>query len=211
MEKKIYTNSLEACIESINNNFNMLEVDVWGIESGEIILGSRLKMQYPISIDYTIPTLYQLLKLICKDKNKKIILDIKCNTVDDFVRILNEIQKEVIQCEKNGWNNIKKQILIETFDEKTSSIASKAGWECLLTNYRNKDGEWIRKSCLICIENNIHTLMLDVGVINNHDKYLEYATRKNINIICYTVDDLSLLSKYKKLGCKSFLTNYLRV
>lgn len=210
-EEKEYTNSLEAFRESLMNNFKMIEVDVWGEKNGNIIMGSRLKMQYPVDIDYTIPTLNQLLDLICDDESKKIILDIKWNTVEDFSRMLGKIEDVVLLYQDRGHINIKRQVLIEVFDEETSSIASQGGWECLLTDYRAKDGSWIKKVSVICSKYNIHTIMIDTLVNNTHEKYIRYALNKNINVLCYTVDDLTVLAKYKKLGCISCLTNYLKI
>lgn len=209
-EKREYTNSLEAFKEAIENGFKMFECDVWGMQNGKIIIGSRLKMQYPVVIDYTIPTLDDLITLICDDWKKKIILDIKYNTLDDFYRLLNEIDRVVKRFEQNGYENIKKQILIETFDEESTKYATNMRWECLLTDYRNPEGGWFMKSAVICDTYKVHTCMLDAILVKREKKYIDFLLNKNIKILCYTVDEIRDYSELRKMGISSCLTNYLK-
>lgn len=209
--KKIeYTNSFEAFQDSIKNGFKMFECDVWGVEKGKIILGSRLKMQYPISINYTIPTLDMLLEEIVNDINKKIILDIKYNTMDDFYRLLNQVDLLVQTFEKRGNRNIRDQILIETFDEESTKYATEKKWECLLTDYRNNEGRWIMKSVVICEKYKVDTLMMDARFVIKNKKYIDFILNKNLNLICYTVDEIEDYATLRKMGVKSCLSNYLK-
>lgn len=209
-EKIEYTNSLEALMEALKNDFKMIECDVWGEQDGKLILGSRLKMAYPIYINYTVLTLDVLLRMIADDINKKVILDIKWNTLNDFCRLLTNIDCLVRQLEKEGFINIRRQIIIETFDEDSTKYAINHNWECILTDYRNKEGAWIKKTACICCKYNIKAVMLDAESAIRHKKYIKYLISKNIDIVSYTVDEIEDYVALKKAGVKSILSNYLK-
>lgn len=208
-KKYEYTNSLEALKESFSNGFKMIECDIWGIEDDIILLGSRLKMQWPKEIDYTVCTLDMIFEIIKDDSEKKVILDIKWNTVDDFYRILDKIEFLVQSYLDKGYFDLKKQIMIETFEEKTSEYATKREWDCILTDYRAKDGQWIRKSAVICGAFGINKVLLDADYAFQAFKYLPFLTEKNIDIVCYTIDYIENYSELKKIGITSVLTNFL--
>lgn len=150
----------------------MIECDVWGEQDGKLILGSRLKMAYPIYINYTVLTLDVLLRMVADDINKKVILDIKWNTLNDFCRLLTNIDRLVRQLEKEGFINIRRQIIIETFDEDSTKYAVNHNWECILTDYRNKEGAWIKKAACICCKYNIKAVMLDAESAIRHKSIL---------------------------------------
>lgn len=209
-EKIEYTNSLEALMEALENDFKMVECDVWGEQDGKLILGSRLKMAYPMYINYTVLTLDVLLRMIADDINKKVILDIKWNTLNDFCRLLTNIDCLVRQLEKEGFINIRQQIIIETFDEDSTKYAVNHNWECILTDYRNKEGAWIKKTACICCKYNIKAVMLDAESAIRHKKYIKYLISKNIDIVSYTVDEIEDYVALKKAGVKSILSNYLK-
>lgn len=209
-EKNEYTNSLEALKESIENGFKMFECDVWGIQNKEIILGSRLKMQYPIEINYTILTLAAVFEMIVSDKEMKVILDIKYHTMEDFFALLKKIEELVEKFENQGHKEFKKRILIETFDEESTKFAISKKWECLLTDYRNWDGRWIKKSAVICSKYKIKTLMIDAKFAIENEKYIRFLLKKNFEILCYTVDEIEEYAALKKMGISSCLTNFLK-
>ncbi len=209
-KKKEYTNSKEAFIEAIDNGFDMFECDVWGVEDNQIILGSRLKMQYPIDIDYTILTLNIMLDMLSEDELKKIILDIKWNTMADFKRILEAINLLIESYENRGFEKIRKQIIIEVFDEETASYSISKGWNCFFTDYRNADGKLIKKTATICCKYGIPYVMMDSNWIIRNEKYMNVFYDKNIKVIGYTTDEVEEYSRLKKIGVSSVLTNYLR-
>jgi len=209
-KKMEYTNSLESLSDAISSGFMMFECDVWGVQDGLIILGSRLKMQYPIDISYTIFSLNALLEMISPDIKNKVILDIKWNTLEDFYRILDNIDNLVNEFEEKGFKEIRKQLLIETFDEKSTSYTTERNWECILTDYRNREGQWIKKTAVICCKYNVKAVLLDANFALLCPKYVQFLIDKNIDVLCYTVDEIDDYTRLKKIGVTSVLTNYLK-
>lgn len=209
-EKREYTNSLQAFQEALSSGFKMFECDVWGIQDGKIMLGSRLKMQCQVDLDYTILTLDSLLQMIAGMDDKRVVLDIKWNTLDDFCRCLVEIDKLVKEFEKKGFKNIRHQIIIETFDEETTEKALKADWECMLTDYRNPEGMWYKKSALICCKFNVYAVLIDAQCAISNAKYIKYFIDKNIDVVCYTVDEIEDYVRLKQIGVKSVLSNFIK-
>ncbi len=209
--KKEYTNSLESFTEALENGYNMFECDLWGVQDGLLLLGSRLKMQYTIEIDYTILSLNVLLDKISNNLCNKVVVDIKWNTMEDFYRLLMKIEKLVSSFETKGFIQIREQIIIQTFDENSTRYAVKKGWECILTDYRNPEGAWMMKTAVICCENKISMVLMDAKVCLENPKYVHLLIDKNIDVVCYTVDEIEDYVGLKNLGIKSVLTNFLRL
>lgn len=209
-KKQEYTNSLEALQEALDAGFEMVECDVWGVENGSIILGSRLKMQYPTRIDYTLLSLDVLLKMISCDRKRKVILDIKYNTMEDFHRLLAEIEILVHKLQNEGLQDIRQQIIIESFDEESTKYIKSKNWECILTDYRNEEGTWLKKTAVICCQNNVKAVLVDALWALKNVKYVKFLLQKNIVVICYTVDEMTDYTSLKKIGVTSVLTNFLK-
>lgn len=209
-QKMEYTNSFEALTEAMENGFHIFECDIWGIQDDKMLCGSRLKMQYPIRINYTILSLEKMLEIIHHDAANKVILDIKYTTIDDFYRILEEIEKRVKEFEQVKGMCIRKQVLIETFEKNTTKYATGRGWECILTDYRNEQGTWFKKSAVICCQYKVSVVLIDANMAKRYFKYLKYFKEKNIDIIVYTVDTLESYACMKELGAISVLTNFLK-
>lgn len=209
-KKMEYTNSSEAFEEALSAGFQMFECDVWGTQEEQIILGSRLMMQCPISITYQLFSLNLLLDCIAADFKKKVILDIKWNTYDDFYRILGDVEKLAGMFERKGFTRIREQIIIETFEESTTRYAVEKGWECILTDYRNPEGRWLKKTAVLCCRYGIKAVLTDAQMALENLKYIKFLTEKGIQIICYTVDEIEDYARLKQAGVVSILTNYLK-
>lgn len=209
-EKQEYTNSLEALQEALDAGFEMVECDVWGVQNGNIVLGSRLKMQYPTKIDYTLLSLDTLLRMISCDRKKKVILDIKYNTMEDLHRLLAEIDRLVCTLSKEGMQDIRRQIIIESFDEESTAYIKSQNWECILTDYRNEEGTWMKKTAVICCRNAVKSVLIDALWAKKNTKYVKFLFQKNIDVICYTTDEITDYVELKKLGVTSVLTNFLK-
>lgn len=207
--KEEYSNSFEALTEAIEAGFHMFECDVWGASEKGIVLGSRVKMVYPVHIDYTILTLERLLELISADEKNKVILDLKYNTIEGFYQLLDKINALVTNLEHTGIN-VRNQIIVEVFDDESIVYAKKQGWECVLTNYRNKDGMWMQQLANICCKYDIKTLFLNKDYVMIYANYLKYILDKNIQIVCYVVDDIDEYATIKKCGVTSVLTNFMK-
>lgn len=211
-KKREYTNSIEAFEEAIKNNIKVFECDVWAVEGNDIIMGSRLKMQYPIEIfnrEFGVLTFDYIVKKIIEDKNIKIIFDIKWNVFKDFCLMLDEISNCVEKIAKNKNINIKNNIIIEVYDEITAEYAYSQKWQCVLTDYRNPEKLFFKKSVLICLKYCIDTIFLDYNIMISNSKYLNIFRDKEISIVSYTVDDIDEYVYAKKLGVKSVLSNWL--
>lgn len=209
-EHEEYTNSLEAFEEAMSSGFNMFECDVWGKQDEQIVLGSRLKMQWPINIDYTIFSLNTLLNRIAVYPEKRVVLDIKWNTYDDFYRLLDSIEQLVHNLEDHGFPNIKKQIIVETFDEITTRYAVEKQWECVLTDYRNPEGDWIKNTAVLCCKYTLRTVFLNAGTVMRNMKYIHFLLEKGIDIVSYTVDNIETYASLRQAGVTSVLTNFLK-
>lgn len=211
-KKREYTNSIESFEEAIKNNIKVFECDVWAVEGNNIIMGSRIKMQYPIEIfnrEFGVLTFDYIVKKINEKKDIKIIFDIKWNAFRDFCFILDEISNRVEEIAKTKNINIKNNIIIEVFDEITAEYAYSQKWKCVLTDYRNPENLFFKKSVLICLKYGIDTIFLDYNTIISNSKYLNIFRDKEISIVSYTVDDIDEYVYARKLGVKSVLSNWL--
>ena len=207
----IYTHSIEAFELSIKSGFKMIEVDAWGIIDDDIMFGhDNEKISNCIFSNCTPLKFTDILSILAKNSDLRVMLDIKWNTFFDYKQILNQMES-ILSNGADRWNyNIKQQLIVQTYNQETIEFATKKNWRCVLISYRSIESTWFKKSAWLCCEFGLMAAIFPASIILRASKYLKFLKDKNVPILSYTTDDIEEYSKLKRLGVSSVITNFLR-
>lgn len=211
-KRVMYTNSKEAFQYSMEKGFRLIECDIMRMENNELILAHDYERFYGAEQDeYTIMTADELLALLKEHEMVNCLIDVKWNSYDEYAILVNEIEIRIEKIARNDNEkcSLKKQIIMEVYDEQTIKIAKSRGFDMFFTQYRNINGK-----CFMDIVNLSHKY--DVRVVGmpaewsyEMEKFLKIITDKGIKIFVYSVDDIDEYSKIRRMNVAGVFTNYL--
>ena len=209
--KLMYTDSLEAFQTSIEAGFKMFEFDVYSLIENDIVFGHDIyRMDRHNLDDYTPLKFSKMLSIISKNPDLKVMLDIKWYVLQDYFNTIDKIE-EMLSINNTEYDyNVKNQIFVQCYNAETIEYASKKGYQCLLTSYRNPEYNFSQKSAYLCCKFGVSAVMFSVESILKNFKYLKYFKDKNIPIIAFSSDDIDEYSRLKNMGISSVLTNFMR-
>lgn len=140
-EKLEYTNSLEAFQTSITNNYTLMECDVCTLRDRGVVLAHENCMLWECKVrNYTTLNLEQLFRKLQEKSFLTVLIDVKWKDHSDYTFIISEIEKNLrkVSVNEESHLSLKKQIVIQVYDEETIICAKASGFQMFFTQYRNQ-------------------------------------------------------------------------
>lgn len=206
----IYTNSIEAFNYAIDAGYCLLECDVLGKVNGEWVLGHDYYRYYDAKVyQYTILSLKEILSLISIHPNLTLIMDIKWDTYEEYYECIDAINSLVKELESNG-NCLKKQIVIEVYDEPTIQYVYSKGYEMFFTEYRNPYKYCFMRTVNLCNRYRIAAVGMSQYGVERYKNFIQILVNKNLKIFVHSTDKKMDYCKYKEYGIQGIFTNFIR-
>lgn len=210
--KLMYSNSKEAFQYSMDKEFKLLECDVLCVGDNEWILGHDYKCFYEAEQEqYSMMTLKELLERIKQYKDVHCLIDTKWKDHKEYGMIVDEIDKTIKETaiDDNEQSVLKKQIVMEVYDEMTIKIAKEHNFEMIFTQYRNPDWQYFMNTVVLCYKYGIRAIALPVRSCFCMEKFMKIITDKRVKIFTFSTDSLDEYFALKKMGVTGIFTNYL--
>lgn len=213
-QKLEYTNSLEAFCTSIANEFILMECDVCVLKDKGIVLSHDNSMLWECKIrNYTTLNLEQFLENIKKNSFLTVLIDVKWEKLDDYIYVVKEIEKtiEKISQSKECYTSLKKQIVMQVYDEETIKCAKSSGFEMFFTQYRNQRKYEFMNTVDLCYRYGIRVVGMGLRPEELvQRKYMHAFFNKNIKLFGYSTDSIEEYQYLRYIGFTGVITNFLR-
>lgn len=211
-KKAPVSNSKEAFQYSMDHHFNLLECDMLRMENGELVLAHDCEHLFrTIEEGYSIMTGKEFLQSLKQYPFASCIVDIKYTDYSDYALCLDEIDRiiEDITVDAGEYLRLKKQIIMEVYDEPTIQKALERKFEVAFTQYRNKDYLVFMNTVRLCAIYKINVVLIGIESMYYLCKFAEIFTDKNIKIFVHTTDSLEEYSMLRKCGVTGIMTDCL--
>lgn len=212
-EKKImYTNSAEALNYSLKSGFLLIECDILRDSNGKIILAHDYeKLFNAICQNYTIQTLEQMIKTISHYPEVNMLIDVNWDDEQDYMNYVHEICDALtrVTASENEYHQLKKQIVMEAYNEATIQLAEENGFDVFFTQYRNPEISNYMETALLCGKYHVGAVGFSCEYILSHKSLIQIFNQKNIKIFAFSTDDLQKYKNLKEMGVHGIFTNYL--
>lgn len=211
-KRMMYSNSKEAFQYSMEKGFSLIECDIMKMDNNELILAHDYEQFYGAELEgYTIMTLDDLLMSLQKYGLVSCLIDVKWSNYDEYALLVNEIESRIdkISDSESEEVNLKKQIIMEVYDEETIKIAKSKGFEMFFAQYRNENGKCFMEIAHLCYKYGIKAVGIPAEWSGEMEKFIKIITDKGIKIFVYSVDDIDEYSKVRKMNISGVFTNYL--
>ena len=204
-----YTNSRESILSSIKNGFSLVECDVIRMPNEKWYCGHDYSCLYSSKeTGFNTLSLDELLLIVDKHLEVNCLFDVKWEEVDDYALFVSELNK-IIRKMPN-YARLKKQIILEVYNEETICIAYENGYQMIYTQYRNLERKNYMKSAIICDKYDISVLAESiVMILNSQSRKLPIWTEKGLNFFVFSTDSPDEFAQIKKLGGYGAFTNWL--
>lgn len=210
--RMMYTNSKEAFQYSMDKGFKLLECDVLLVGDNELMLGHDYKCFYESSWEhYTMMTVKEFLQRVKQHKEVHCLIDVKWKKHDEYRIAVNRIEEAVfaVSADENESVALKKQIVMEVYDETTIQIAKENNYEMIFTQYKNPDWQCFMNTAVLCYKYNIRAVALAVSSCFLMEKFMKIITDKGIKVFAFSTDSINAYSALKKMRVTGIFTNYL--
>lgn len=214
--KLSYTNSKEALMYTLENtDLNLIECDICGIEKNEVLLANDYSQIREAECEhYTLMTINDILKTIVRYPTVRVLFDVKWNHIDEYEFYVDKIKQIIDEFGSEDERNLlKKQVVMEVYDEKSILCAQRAGFECFYTQYRNPDLYNYMQIALTCIKYNVGVVGYRYKDItgNANKDCLSIFKQKNIKVFAYSCNTLSEYRLGKEKGLDGVFSDYLNM
>lgn len=213
-EKLEYTNSLEAFQTSIANEFTLMECDVCTLRDRGVVLAHENCMLWECKVrSYTTLNLEQLFRKLQENSFLTVLIDVKWKDHDDYTFIVSEIEKNLrkVSMDEESRLSLKKQIVMQVYDEETIICAKASGFQMFFTQYRNQRRYEFMNTIDLCYRYGIKVVGMGLWPEEPvQKKYMKAFVDKNIKLFGYSTD---LFDDYRRLidmGFTGVITNFLR-
>ncbi len=213
-EKLEYTNSLEAFQTSIANEFTLMECDVCTLRDRGVALAHENCMLWECKVrSYTTLNLEQLFRNLQENSFLTVLIDVKWKDHDDYTFIVSEIEKNLrkVSMDEESRLLLKKQIVMQVYDEETIICAKASGFQMFFTQYRNQRRYEFMNTIDLCYRYGIKVVGMGLWPEEPvQKKYMKAFVDKNIKLFGYSTD---LFDDYRRLidmGFTGVITNFLR-
>jgi glycerophosphoryl diester phosphodiesterase len=213
-EKLEYTNSLEAFQTSISNEFTLMECDVCTLRDRGVVLAHENCMLWECKVrSYTTLNLEQLFRKLQENSFLTVLIDVKWKDHDDYTFIVSEIEKNLrkVSMDEESRLSLKKQIVMQVYDEETIICAKASGFQMFFTQYRNQRRYEFMNTIDLCYRYGIKVVGMGLWPEEPvQKKYMKAFVDKNIKLFGYSTD---LFDDYRRLidmGFTGVITNFLR-
>lgn len=211
-QRKIaYTNSKEAFQYSMDKRFKLLECDVLFV-GDELTLGHDYKCFYESRREhYAAMTLRELLQQLEQHKEVYCLIDVKWKNHDEYRAAVSQIDKTVSESSAGNSKRqaLKRQIVMEVYDETTIRIAKENHFEMIFTQYKNPNWECFMNTAILCHRYHIRAVALAVSSCFLMEKFIKIITDKGIRIFAFSTDSINAYSALRKMNISGIFTNYL--
>lgn len=206
-----YSNSKEAFMHSIKMGFKIIECDIL-LANNEIILAHNYKNFYEAEEkNYTMMNAKELLLLLKEYPHISCLIDVKWDNQEEYsfcVKGMDNLIQEICT-NKDEYSSLKKQIIMEVYDESTIKIAKDIKFDMFFTQYRNSEENSLMEVANICYKYGIKIIGYPKDWVVGKSKFFKLITDKNIKIYVYSSDSIEEYENMRKLGVKGIFTNYL--
>ena len=213
-EKLEYTNSLEAFQTSIVNEFTLMECDVCTLRDRRVILAHDSYRLWECKVrSYTILNLEQLFRNLQVNSFLTVLIDVKWKDHDDYTFIVSEIEKTLRKISMNEESrlSLKKQIVIQVYDEETIICAKASGFQMFFTQYRNQRIYEFMNTIDLCYRYGIKVVGMGLWPEEPvQKKYMKAFVDKNIKLFGYSTDSIEDYRHLIDMGFAGVITNFLR-
>ncbi len=208
-----YLNSLEALQDSLQKGYTVIECDCCGIEKGEMYCAHDYRaMHNMLERGQTLLDLKTILTIIQQYPKVKLLIDVKWNTVDEYIYYVEKIEEEIEKQDlsQKQRQELKKQIIMEAYDEKSIQEAKKAGFEVFYTQYRNENIDDYYSIVLTCMKYNLGVVGFSVDYLMKNLRMISIFKRKNICVFGYSTDKIDELRLLQRNGVTGVFTSFFR-
>lgn len=213
----MYSNSKEALEYSFEQGFPLIECDILGMEMGEPVLAHDFYNLYEaVEKGYTLLTMKDVLAQIQKHPDVSLLIDVKWRKSEEYAEYVNFIENTIQQFDLSDVEKttLKKQIVMEVYNEETIKVAYDLGFEMFFTQYRNEEKASYMKIANLCCKYGIGVVGFGYDYFDGEKciaKFLPILKHKNIKIFSFSTDSLEYFRHLKSVGVDGVFTNYLRM
>lgn len=210
--ESMYSNSKEAFQYSIAKKFKLMECDLVQMYNGELLLAHDYERLYEAEQgQYSILTAEELLRLLKEHKEISCLVDVKWKDYDEYAFLVNEIDRLIERIADNGNEKemLKKQIVMEAYDEETIKVAKKNNFDIIFTQYRNPERNCFMNTASLCYKYGVKAIAMPVEMCLLMSKFIRIITDKNIKIFAFSTDSIEEYSTLRKMNVTGVFTNYL--
>ena len=208
----MYSNSKEALEYSFSEQFRLIECDVRGKEQDELILAHDFKRFYEaVKENYTMQNIYSVLSELRKS-DASLLIDVKWSNIDEYNWYLSKIIEAIDKIgngNKKVIDQLKKQVVMEVYEEESIKCAYKNGFDMFFTQYKNQDIDHFIQTAVLCKKYDIGAVGFGVGSIEWYQKRLNIFKNKNIKIYAFSCDSVEEYKALREMGVDGIFTNYL--
>lgn len=210
----MFTNSKEAFFYSVEKKFSLIECDVIGIEEEELVLAHDYSFFYKLkNEDCSMMNMKELLTLMEQHPNVYILIDVKWVTQKEYGLYVSCIDCMMQEMTKNyeAYEKLKRQVIMEVYDEETIKYAYEAGFQMIFTQYRNPEYHCYMNTVNLCNRYHISTIAFEVThfLENEGGKNIKTFLDKNVKIYCHSTDSVDDYKQLRSMGVTGIFTNYL--
>lgn len=205
------SNSKEAFGYSAEKNFKLIECDLTRLYNGELVLLHDWGRFWEWGGQYSPMTAKELLTLIKEHREMNCLIDIKWKDHDEYNLLINEIDKliKAICTNSSERDALKRQVIMEVYDEETIQIAKENNFDMIFTQYRNSKWQCFMNTVNLCYQYGIKVIALPVYACLELRKFIKIFTDKNIKIFAYSTDSIEEYSELRRMNVTGIFTNYL--
>lgn len=213
-EKLEYTNSLEAFQTSIDNHYSIMECDVCTVRGRGVVLAHENCMLWECKLrNYTTLNLEQLFRNLQENSFLTVLIDVKWKDHSDYTFIVGEIEKNLRKVSMNEESrlSLKKQIVMQVYDEETMICAKASGFQMFFTQYRNQRLYEFMNTVDLCFRYGIKVVGMGLwpgAPVEN--KYMKAFIDKNIKLFGFSTDSFEEYRRLIDMGFTGVITNFLR-
>lgn len=208
----MYSNSKEAFAYSMEQGFRLIECDVLGLPDGELVLAHDYWRFYEAEEEgYSLMSVRDLLLLLKEYPQVSCLFDVKWENHEAYIECLSGIEKilENVCDNKEIKDKLKRQIIMEVYNESTIVAACQKGFDVIFTQYRNPDMRCFMSTVNICYKYGIKVVALAYFSCYQLKKFLPIIKSKGIHIFCFSSDSVSEYVELRQMGINGIFTNFL--
>lgn len=205
----MYTNSKEAFAGAIEHGFSLAECDMIHMPNGEWYGGHRYSDIFDAGEKkYNLISLSDIILTLAKNPGLTCLFDIKWDVTEDyreFVMCMNTVVEKF-----DNEQELRKQIVLEVYDEDTIKCAYRSGYQMIFTQYRNPERDCYMKSAILCDKYGISVLADGTQVVlKGGRKKTNIWTDKGLNFYVFSTDSPEEISEIRNMGGYGVFTNFL--
>lgn len=211
-KRLMYSNSKEAFQYSMDEKFHLIECDMLFAGNKELVLAHDYERFYEAQEEnYSMMTAKELFESLRKYPYVKCLIDVKWDAEEEYAEYIGEIKRILNDiCEAvEEYEALKKQIVMEVYNETTIKIAMDEGFEVIFTQYRNPERKSGMSIVNLCSKYGVKVVAMALSVRTFQRKFMKIVTDKNIKIFVFSTNSVMDYIKLREAGVTGVMTDYL--